>query len=114
MSRKSIYLLPLCSLLLVLNGCSSTLGKHAYNDDFGLVENPKADKQLEKEELMTKEELQKFKDEANNTTESTPEKGTFLAKDWVQPAPVITYLYPYDSKFYSEDELPVNRGRIGN
>ena len=109
MSKKSIYLLPLCSLLLVLNGCT-----HAYNNDFGLVENLEADQQLEKEERITKEELQKFNNEANKTTEFTPEKGTFLAKDWVQPAPVITYLYPYDSKFYSEDELPENRGRIGN
>jgi len=109
MSKKSIYLLPLCSLLLVLNGCT-----HAYNNDFGLVENLEADQQLEKEELMTKEELKKFNEEANKTTEFTPEKGTFLAEDWVQPAPIITYLYPYDSKFYSEDELPENRGRIGN
>ena len=109
MLRKSIYLLPLCSLLLVLNGCV-----HAYNDNFGLVENFEADKQLEKEELASSEELKKFNDELNNTTEFTPEKGTFLDEDWVQPAPLITYLYPYDSKFYREDELPENKGRVGN
>ena len=109
MLRKSIYLLPLCSLLLVLDGCS-----HAYNDDFGLVENYEADKQLEKEELSSKEELQKYEDEVHNMTKFKPEKGTFLAKDWVQPEPVITYLYPYDPKFYSEDELPANKARLGN
>jgi len=109
MSIKSIYLLPLCSLLLVLNGCS-----HTYNNDFGLVENFEADKQLEKEELASKEELKKFNYEVNNTIKFKPEKGTFLANEWVQPAPIITYLYPYDPKFYSEDELPKNRGRIGN
>ena len=109
MSKKSFYLLPLCSLVLVLNGCS-----HAYNNNFGLVENPKADKQLEKEELISKKELQKFNDESNTMTEFKAEKGTFLAEDWVQPEPLITYLYPYDTKFYREDELPENKGRVGN
>jgi hypothetical protein len=111
MFKKSIYLLPLCSLILVLNSCSST---HTYNDKFGLLENPEADKQLEKEEFTTNKELQKFNDELNNQTEFEPEKGTFLARNWVQPEPVITYLYPYDPKFYSEDELPENKGRLGN
>ena len=109
MLKKSLYLLPLCSLLLVLNGCS-----HAYKDNFGLVENLEVDKQLEKEELISHEELQKFNDEVNNMIEFKPEKGTFLAKDWVQPEPIITHLYPYDPKFYSEDELPENKGRLGN
>ncbi len=114
MSKKSIYLLPLCSLLLVLNGCSSLFGTHAYNDDFGLLENRDADKQLEKEEMTSKEELQKFEDEAKHVTEFKPEKGTFLAENYRQVEPIITYLYPFDPKFYSEDELPENKGRVGN
>ena len=109
MSKNSIYLLPLCSFLFVLNGCS-----HAYNDDFGLVENYEADKQLEKEELSSKEELKKYDDELNSVTEFKPEKGTFLDKDWVQPEPTFTYHYDGDPKFYKEEELPENKGRLGN
>jgi len=108
MFKKSIYLLPLCSLLLVLNGCV-----HTYNDNFGLVENSEVDKQLEKEELISKKELEKFNDELNAQTEFKPEEGTFLDEDWVQPEPIMTYLYPYDPKFYREDELPENKGRVG-
>ena len=112
MLQKSI--LPLCSLILVLNGCSSILGVHAYNDDFGLVENIEADKQLEKEELTSNEEFQKYNNEVNSMKEFTPEKGTFLDKDWVQPKPKITYKYDGDPNFYREDELPENKGRLGN
>jgi hypothetical protein len=114
MLKKSIYILPLCSLLLVLNGCSSNLGTHAYNEKFGLVENLEADKQLEQEEFTSNEEHQAFEDNVNTLREFKPEKGTFLAEDWVQPEPVIEYLYPYDPKFYREDELPENKGRLGN
>ena len=114
MSKKSIYLLPICSLLLTLNGCSSIFGEHAYNNDFGLVENTKADKQLEKEELIATQEIQKYNDEVNNMTEFKPEEGTFLEEDWVEPAPIITYHYDGDPKFYREDELPKDKGRLGN
>ena len=109
MSRKSIYLLPICSLLLGLNGCS-----HAYNDNFGLLENSAVDKQLEKEEIANNEELQQYDDELKNEKAFQPEEGTFVAEDWVQPEPIFTYQYPYDPKFYREDELPENKGRLGN
>ena len=114
MLKKSIYLVPPCSLLLVLNGCSSIFGVHAYNDDFGILENPEVDKQLEKEELVSSEELQKYNDEINNMVEFKPEKGTFLEKDWKQPKPKIIYKYDDDPTFYREDELPKDKGRLGN
>ncbi|CAA6809337.1 MAG: Unknown protein [uncultured Sulfurovum sp.] len=114
MFKKSIYLLPLCSLILLINGCSSTFGTHDYNNNFGLAENFEADQQLKNEEIATNMELEKFNHEMNNFTKFQPEKGTFLAEDWVQPEPVITYLYPYDEKFYTEDELPKNKARLGD
>ena len=114
MSKKYIYLMTISSLLLTLNGCSSIFGEHAYNDDFGIVENSEADKQLEKEELITTKEVEKYNDEVNNMTEFKPEEGTFFAEDWVQPEPIITYHYDGDPKFYREDELPKNKGRLGN
>jgi len=114
MLKKSISLFPLASFLLVLNGCSSICGTHAYNDNFGLVNNIKIDKQIEKEELVSNEEHQKFGDELITLTEFKPEEGTFLAEDWVKPEDKITYLYPYDPKFYSEEELPENKARLGN
>ncbi|CAA6803404.1 MAG: Unknown protein, partial [uncultured Sulfurovum sp.] len=66
------------------------------------------------EEFITRIELQKFNHERNNMTQFQPEKGTFLAEDWVQSEPVITYKYLDDSKFYTEDELPANKARLGN
>ena len=114
MSKKSIYLLPLCSLILLINGCSSTFGTHDYNNNFGLAENFEADQQLRNEEIATNIELEKFNHEMNNLTKFQPEKGTFLAEDWVQSEPVITYKYLDDSKFYTEDELPENKARLGD
>ena len=114
MLRKSIYFLPLCTLLLMMNGCSSISGVHAYNNDFGIVESPEVDKQLEREELVMNEEFQKYANQMNNEVEFRPEEGTFLAEDWVQPQPKITYKYDGDPNFYSEDELPANKARLGN
>jgi len=111
MLKKTIYLLPLLSLLVTVSACSSG---HAYNQKFGLVEDVKVEEQLEKEELISHQETEKFNQEVHNLEVFIPEKGTFLAEDWVQPETVITYLYPYDPKFYSEDELPANKARLGN
>jgi len=111
MLKKPIYLLPLLSLLVTVSACSSG---HAYNQEFGLVHDAKVEEQLEKEELISNQELEDFNTEALKIEEFILEKGTFLAEDWVQPETVITYLYPYDSKFYSEDELPENKGRLGD
>jgi len=111
MLKKTIYLLPFVSLLVTVSACSSG---HAYKQEFGLVEDVKVEEQLEKEELMSKQETEKFNQEVHNPEVFIPEKGTFLAEDWVQPETVITYLYPYDPKFYSEDELPENKARLGN
>ena len=111
MLKKTIYLLPLLSLLVTVSACSSG---HAYNQKFGLVEDVKVEEQLEKEELISHQETEKFNQEVHNLEVFIPEKGTFLAEDWVQPETVITYLYPYDPKFYSEDELPENKARLGN
>ena len=114
MLKKSIYLLALSSLFLALNGCSSTSEVHAYNNDFGILENSEANNQLAKEEFTTDEELQKYNDEVNSVKEFTPEKGTFLAKDWKPHKPVITYHYRGDPNFYRADELPEDKGRLGN
>ena len=111
MLKKPIYLLPLLSLLVTVSACSSG---HAYNQEFGLVHDAKVEEQLEKEELIGNQETEKFNQEVYNPEVFIPEKGTFLAEDWVQSETVITYLYPYDPKFYTEDELPANKGRLGD
>jgi len=109
MLKKTIYLLPLSSLILSLSACS-----HAYNNNFGLVEDITIDKQLEQEKLASQKELEQFNKAALEVEEFKPEEGTFLAEDYVQPEDLITYKYDYDAKFYSEDELPENKGRLGN
>ena len=114
MLKKTVYLVSLSSLLLLVNGCSSIWGVHTYNEEFGLLENEEANQQLEQEELANQEEIQKYYNELNNGVEFQPEEGTFLAEDWVQPQPKITYKYDGDPNFYSEDELPANKARLGN
>jgi len=48
------------------------------------------------------------------TTELKHDPDAFLAKDWVQPKPKISYKYMDDPNFYTEDELPKNKFKTGN
>ena len=67
-----------------------------------------------KEVIISREETQEYNSKISDTEEFIPEEGTFLEEDWVEPEPVITYKYADDPKFYREDELPENKGRLGN
>jgi len=109
MLQKNISFLPISTLLLTLTICS-----HASIEPLGVVQDINVDKQLEQEVLENKEELRKFKEDSEHIEEFKPEEGTFLEEEYVEPEPEITYKYDDDSKFYHEDELPKNKGRLGN
>ncbi len=109
MLQKNISLLPMATLLLTL-----TISSHAFLEPLGVVEDINVDQQLEQEVLQNEEELRAFEEESEHIEEFKPEEGTFLEEEYVEPEPEITYKYDDDSKFYNEDELPKNKGRLGN
>ncbi len=94
------------SFLLIISACSSqqeiisVSQAHLYNNNYGIIQDPYSEELLKREEFaMNLQEIDK-----NSDKEFTPEKGTFLAEDYVQPPEVITYKYKFDPKFYSKAE----------
>lgn len=110
---EKILLLSLFSFILFINGCSSTKDiisiseTHLYNDEYGLNTNLEIDT-INENELVTINspiEMDTPKDlNPEWTTELEIEDGAFLAEDYVQKEPVITYKYKFDSKFYTKAE----------
>lgn len=96
-TTKHKLLLLLFSFIL-MNGCST---KERVNDYEVVSDNRAA-------------EIDDGSIDPQYTTELQPDPDAFLAKDWVQPEPKITYKYMDDPKFYTEDELPENKYRKGN
>ena len=107
-------LLPLFSLstLLMFNACSSheivaSSYAHPYDQNFGMVQDFHADAALEKEYLAMNEvnEIQMpIITDPELTTELHKDPDAFLAEEYVQTPPVITYKYQFDPKFYSDAE----------
>ena len=91
--------------LLLISACSSqqevisVSETHLYNNNYGVVQDPYSDAMLDAERIaMQSQEVE------DNSEEFSPEEGTFLAEDYVQPPEVITYKYKFDPKFYSKAE----------
>ena len=102
-------LLPLISFTLFFNGCSSShemvsvSETHLYNNNYGLHPNVEVDEIINNEVMAMNSpaevEMSQNRD-STWTTELTKEEGTFLAEEYVQPEPVISYKYKFDKKFY--------------
>ena len=92
--------------LLMITACSSQQKSvalsetHLYNNHYGIVQDVDANAIIEEEEMNIQSQAM---DDNDNETFS-PEPGTFLAEDYVQPPEVITYKYQFDPKFYSKAE----------
>ena len=108
MLNKNIYILPLGVLLLTLSTASFA------NENFGVVKDIEADRQIEQEVEENEAELRAFEEASSHLEAFKPEKGTFLEEDYVQPEELIEYKYDGDDKFYRDDELPENKGHLGN
>ncbi len=98
------YILFTTLAIFMINGCSSqqivTVSKaHAYNNDYGIVQDSKVDAMLRAEDINMQNQVIEKEDK-----EVHLEPGTFLAEDYIQPPEVITYKYQFDPKFYSKAE----------
>jgi len=111
-TREKILLLPIVSLLALLNGCSShevisVSETHLYNGEYGLIQNYAVDREIEKELLATNQptevEMPQYS-EPGWTTELVMEPDAFLEEDYVPSEPTISYKYKFDKKFYDKPE----------
>ncbi len=108
--KKNISLSIISSILL-LSGCSSTheiissSGVHAYNENFGLIQNSEVDARIH-EEIVSQNRPAEVEHYASNnpnwTTDLVLEPNTFTAENYVQAPTIITYKYKFDPKFYNE------------
>jgi len=94
-------------------GCSShneivsVSETHYYNQNFGLVQNDVADKEIEKELWTMSLPVEVDMPIDMNpewTMELTKDVDAFYADEYVQEAEVITYKYKFDKKFYDHAE----------
>jgi hypothetical protein len=109
---KILLLLTLLSIFL-LNGCSShkevvsVSEAHLYDTNFGLHSSSDMDERLEEELVAVNIPTETDVSQVSNpewTTELTKDPDAFLAEDYVQPEPIITYKYKFDKKFYDKPE----------
>jgi len=110
-SQKIIPMLSI-SALLIFTACSSkqvvaTSDLHPYTQNIGMVSDPHADAIIEQEYLSmnqaTEIEMPVITD-PEISTELQIDPDAFLAEEYVQQPPVITYKYKFDPKFYSKPE----------
>ena len=108
--KKNISLSIMSSILL-LSGCSSTheiissSGVHAYNENFGLIQNYEVDRRVDAEILAQNNPTQienQFPSKPSWTTELILDPDAVTAENYVQAPTVITYKYKFDPKFYNE------------
>jgi hypothetical protein len=129
--NKSIYNLTLSSLFAVsilnISGCC-TKGEviemsqtHFYNDNYGVVQDQEAEQMLAHEEEIEKHPVEVDDTVSNpnyiSITQVEKEKlapDEFVGDDWTPPKSKIFYKYMDDPNFYSEDELPENKLKVGN
>jgi len=114
-------LLLLFSFLFLINGCSTKNSvavsqAHLYNNNYGVVSDSRVDEiiasEIESQNEPTQIDYSSL--DPKYSTELKRDPDAFLAEDWVQPEPKISYKYMDDPHFYSEDELPENKFRTGN
>jgi len=109
MKKPTINML-LLSLLLLLNGCSSTnevvnvSNEHTYDSNYGLVQNYEVDARIQ-EEIWSQNRPTETETYASNPNWSTAlvlDPDAVTAENYVQAPAVITYKYKFDSKFYDK------------
>ncbi len=118
--HKSTLFFSLFTSIILFNGCSShetfTSDTHLYNNQYGLVPDPTTDAIIAKEIQSEYQDVEIIYQEINPayTTKLQHDPDAFLAEEWVKPEPVISYKYSDDPRFYSEEELPDNKLKLGN
>jgi len=115
-------LLLLLSSIFLIGGCSTKDNNievsqvHLYNNNYGVVPDSKADEIIASEIASEDEPVETDYSslDPRYTTELEKDPDAFVGEDWVPPKPKITYKYMDDPHFYTEDELPKNKLRVGN
>ena len=112
MKNLSVYLL-LSITTIMSTGCSSHQDvisiseAHYYNENFGVIQNDVADKQVQQElvamSLPSEVEIPKNMN-SEWTMELTKDVDAFYAHEYVEKEEVITYKYEFDKKFYKNAE----------
>jgi len=112
MKKLSLYI-GLSITALLSSGCVahndvvSISDTHYYNENFGLLQDDLADRQLEEElvamSLPTKIDMPTDMN-SEWTMELTKDADAFYAYEYVQKDDVITYKYEFDKKFYDHAE----------
>ena len=120
-TTKYRLLLLLSSFILLISGCSTKESiavsqAHLYNNNYGVVSDSRADEIIASEIQSQNEptQIDYSSLDPRYSTELKRDPDAFLAEEWVQPEPKISYKYMDDPNFYSEDELPENKFRTGN
>jgi hypothetical protein len=111
-TREKILLLPMVSLFTLFNGCTSSevisvSESHLYNGEYGIIQNYAVDQTIEEEILAMNQPTEVELPQYSNpewTTELVVEPDAFLAEEYIQPEPVISYKYKFDKKFYDTPE----------
>lgn len=110
---KTVEKILILSYILFFYGCSShhdvvsVSDIHLYDDNYGLAQNEEIDIEVNNELISMNSQVEVEIPQSSNpewTTELKMEEGAFLAEDYVQKPPVITYKYKFDDKFYDKAE----------
>ncbi|CAA6825654.1 MAG: Unknown protein [uncultured Sulfurovum sp.] len=99
-------------ILIILSACSKSeviavSELHPYKQNFGVLQNHQADEVIRQELMAMHQPTQIDTPEILDpeiSTELTVDSDAFLAHEYVPTAPVISYKYKFDSKFYSKAE----------
>lgn len=111
MKNLSLYTLSMVTFMSI--GCSSAnkivsvSDSHYYDENFGLVRNDDADRQLQQELLLTSlpaEVDMPIDMDAEWTMNFRKDADAFYAHEYVQQPEVISYKYKFDKKFYDHAE----------
>jgi len=109
---NNLLTLSLFSSFLLLNGCSShetvsVSESHLFNNQYGLNQNFEVDSIIQDEVLAINRPVEIEMSGYSNpewTSELQIEPDAFLAEDYVQKEPVISYKYKFDKNFYDTAE----------
>ena len=110
---KTILSISILSSIILINGCIShsevisISEEHTYNNNFGLNHDLAVDTIIENELQAINMPTEIEKPQITNpswTTNASVASNTFLADEYVQTEPIITYKYKFDKKFYDKAE----------
>jgi hypothetical protein len=112
--KNNIFISIIVSSLL-FNACSTkgeetiaVSSPHLYNENYGVLNDPQAEEMLEKEKLVQQNPVEVHIpkiDDPSISLEPNVDPEAVTEDKLVIPPPVITYKYPFDPVFYTENQV---------